>query len=90
MCLRILRTFLLPVLFAIALSPPSTFAQAPGDGEIAALKQHGFELFQAGKYADALPVAKRYAELIEGRYGLCSWTGFISPRRVGMSSETVG
>ena len=69
MCLRIVRKFLLPVLFAIALSPPSTFAQAPGDGEIAALKQHGFELFQAGKYADALPVAKRYAELIEGRYG---------------------
>ena len=23
-------------------------------------------------------------------YGLCGWTGFISPRRVGMSSDTVG
>ena len=47
----------------------SFHARAQSDADIAALKQHGFELYYAGKYAEALPVAKQYAELIERRYG---------------------
>ena len=27
------------------------------------------ELYQAGKYADAIPIAERYAQIIEARYG---------------------
>ncbi|MGA7324450.1 MAG: tetratricopeptide repeat protein [Rhodomicrobium sp.] len=44
-------------------------ADEQSDADIAALNQHGFELYYAGKYAEALPVAKQYAELIERRYG---------------------
>ena len=58
MRLRMLGLFLLSISFAIATLPP---ALAQRDAEITALKQHGIELFQAGKYAEALPVAKQYA-----------------------------
>jgi tetratricopeptide (TPR) repeat protein len=67
--LRALGVFLLSISFAIALALPPTLAQPVSDAEITALKHHGFELFQPGKYAEALPVAKQYAELIERRYG---------------------
>ncbi len=69
MRLRACVLLLLSLAFAIASVPPPALAQSPSDAEITALKQHGFELFKAGKYAEALPVAKQYAELIQKRYG---------------------
>jgi CHAT domain-containing protein/tetratricopeptide (TPR) repeat protein len=60
------KVLVMAMLIVIA-SPGGLRAQS--DADIAALKQHGFELYQAGKYAEALPVAKQYAEFIKGRYG---------------------
>lgn len=68
--LRIRRAVAKALVFAMLIaivSPVSVWAQS--DDDIAALKQRGFELYQAGKYDEALPVANQYAGVIEGRYG---------------------
>jgi hypothetical protein len=56
MRLRALRSFLLLVLFAIALSPLPTFAQLPSDAELLALNQRAIKLYEATKYAEAEPI----------------------------------
>lgn len=60
---------MLSVSIAIASALTPTLAQSFSDADLNALKRNGFELFYAGKYAEALPLAKRYAEVVEGRYG---------------------
>ncbi len=50
MRLQALKSFLLPVLFAIALAPPLAFAQSPGDAELQAMNSRVEELYPAGKY----------------------------------------
>ena len=69
MRLRAWKLFLLSISFAIAAALPPALAQSPSDADISSLKQHGFELYYTGKYAEALPAAKQYAELIENAYG---------------------
>ncbi len=60
---------LLPVLFAIALSPRPAFAQSPSDAELKAMSSRVVELYQAGKYDQAIPLAERYAASTAARYG---------------------
>jgi tetratricopeptide (TPR) repeat protein len=59
-------TLVLIALMTVFILPSSTRAQ-PSDTE--ALFRSMRELYQSGKYAEALPVAKRYAEAIKSRYG---------------------
>ena len=69
MRLRALRSFPLPVLFAIALAPPLALAQSPSDAELQAVNSRVIELYQTGKYAEAIPLARRYASGIKARSG---------------------
>lgn len=69
MRLQILRSFLLPVLFAIALALPPAFAQSPSDAELKAMNGRVAELFRAGKFGEAIPLAERYAAAAKARYG---------------------
>ena len=69
MRLRALRSFLLAILFAIALAPPPAFAQSPSDAELNAMGSRVTELYQAGKYGEAIPVQERYAAATAARYG---------------------
>ena len=59
MRLRALRLFLLPILFAIALTPPPAFAQSPSDAELKSMSSRVAELYQAGKYGDAIPLVEQ-------------------------------
>ena len=65
MRLRALRSFLLPVLFAIAVALPPAFAQSPSGAELDALYKRAGELFGAGRYAEALDMAEKRAAAIE-------------------------
>ena len=67
MRLRALRSFLLPILFAIAVVLPLTpaFAQSPSDAELDALHKRANELFEAGRYAAALDMAEKRAAAAE-------------------------
>ncbi len=67
MRLRALRSFLLPILFAIAvaLALPPAFAQSPGDAALDALHKRAGELFEAGRYAEALGMAEKWAAAAE-------------------------
>ena len=69
MRLRALRSFLLPVLFAVALSPPPAAAQSPSDAELKALNARVDSLYQEGKYGDAIPLAERSLAGSKARYG---------------------
>jgi len=69
MWLHALKLFLLSISIAIASALPPTLAQSLNDADLNALKKKGFELFYAGKFADALSLAKRHAEVVEARYG---------------------
>jgi CHAT domain-containing protein len=69
MHLRAFRSFLLTLLFAIALAATRAFAQAPGDAGLDALSNRVSDLYQAGKYREALPVAEQYAAAAKMRYG---------------------
>jgi len=51
--------FLMLLLEMVLLAP--TFAQAPSDAELKALKNRVILLYQTGKYTEAIPLAERYA-----------------------------
>ena len=59
MRLRAFRSFLLPVLFAIALSPPRPSPESPSDAELEALNQRAFALYNVANYAEAPPEPSR-------------------------------
>jgi CHAT domain-containing protein len=67
MRLRALRSFLLPVLFAIAVAPLPAVAQSPSDAELKAMNSRVIELYRAGKYGEAIPLAERYAAATAAR-----------------------
>ncbi|MGO9545556.1 MAG: tetratricopeptide repeat protein [Rhodomicrobium sp.] len=69
MPLRALRSFLLSLLFTIILTPPLAFAQLPSDAELTAINNRVIELYRAGKYGEAIPLAKQYAAAKGARYG---------------------
>ena len=64
MRLRVLRSFLLPILFAIAVAPPA-FAQSPSDAGLDALDKRAQELLEARRYAGALDMAEKWAAAAE-------------------------
>src|SRR5215475_8315527 len=55
------------VLLAEAVATGTTWAQS--DGELNVLYERVIELYNAGKYGEAIPLAVRYAEAIEARHG---------------------
>jgi tetratricopeptide (TPR) repeat protein len=69
MRLRVLRSFLLSVLFAIALSPLPIFAQSPSDAELSALDGRISTLYQAENYREAIPLAAQYLATAKARHG---------------------
>jgi CHAT domain-containing protein len=69
MHLRALRSFLLSVFLAIALAPPPAFAQSLSEAELLALNNRSVELYRAGKYNEAAPLAKRIAVATAASYG---------------------
>ena len=69
MRLRALRSFLLPILFAIALTPAPAYAQSPRDAELDALYSRISALYRAGKYDEAVPLAEQYVATAKMRYG---------------------
>jgi CHAT domain-containing protein/tetratricopeptide (TPR) repeat protein len=68
MRLRALRSFLLPLFFAIAPTLPPASAQSPRDVELSAMNRRVEELYQAGKYSEAIPLAERYMAATGARY----------------------
>ena len=66
---RVLRSFLLPIPFAIALALLPACSQSPRDTELDVMYSRVIELHQAGKYGEAIPLAERYAAATAARYG---------------------
>ncbi len=69
MRLRLLGVVLLLLSISIIAAPPPARAQAPGEAEIEALNDRVVELYQAGKYSEAIPLAERYAAAMKARHG---------------------
>ena len=69
MRLRTLRLLLLPIFFAAVLAPPPAFAQSPSKAGLEALNTRVIELYQAGKYGEAIPLAEQCAAASKARYG---------------------
>ncbi len=69
MRLQALRSFLRPIILAIALALPPAFAQSPGDAELKAMNSRIEELLEAGNYNEAMPLAERYLTAAAARYG---------------------
>ena len=44
-------------------------ARAQSDAELGALNRRAMELYEAGKYSEALPLSERFAAAIKARYG---------------------
>ena len=67
MRLPAMRSFLLPILFAIAVVLPlmPAFAQSTSDAELEVLDKRAGELFEAGRYAGALDTAEKWAAAAE-------------------------
>src|SRR5437016_140612 len=79
---RVALVALLPSLFLMV--PPVTVC-AQTDGNLEAFNRQVEQLYQAGNYAEAVPVAERYVALAKAQYGddhtefatAISWLGFI-------------
>ena len=65
MRLRTSRLFLLPIFFAAVPALPPAFAQSPSDASLEALNARVTELYKAGKYGDAIPLAEQYAAAVK-------------------------
>ena len=69
MRLRALRSFLLAVLFAIALNLPPATAKPLGDTEFLAVISRVVALYKAGKYDEAIPLAREFVAGTKARFG---------------------
>ncbi len=69
MRLSALRSFLLLVLFAIALLPHPAFAQSPSESELRDINERSLSLLQAGQYSEAMRLAKQLVAGTRARYG---------------------
>lgn len=54
------------LILAILLSPLAAQEQSP---ELDAIYKRGFELYQAGKYLEAIPIAEEYIGAAASRFG---------------------
>ena len=69
MRLRVWKLFLLSIAFAIAAALPPALAQSASNAELRALNSRSLSLYQAGKYAEAMPLAEQYVTGTKARYG---------------------
>jgi len=65
---RIHYGFLLPFGMMVAVVMLGS-VRAQSDEELKALNQRVIELYRAGKYTEAIPLAERYADAVKGRHG---------------------
>src|SRR6188474_648319 len=54
---------------SIAMSGWSRVQAQEQPPELAAIYKHGLQLYQAGRYAEAIPVAKEYIAVATAKYG---------------------
>lgn len=53
----------------VAMGPAPSPAQVQSDPELTALNTQVIELYRAGKFNEAIPLAQRYAEAMKSRHG---------------------
>jgi tetratricopeptide (TPR) repeat protein len=53
----------------VAMGPAPSRAQVQSDPELTALNTQVIELYRAGKFTEAIPLAQRYAEAMKARHG---------------------
>ena len=66
---RFRNGFVLACALVVAGIATAGSARAQSDAELEALNQRANELYQAGKYGEAIPLAERYSGAIETRDG---------------------
>ncbi len=63
------KLFLLSMVLAIAAALPPALAKSPSDDELDAINSRAVELYNAGKYNEAIPLEQRYEAAMAARYG---------------------
>ncbi len=66
---RALSSFLLLILFAIVLVSAPILAQSPSESELRDINERSLSFSQAGKYSEAIRLAKQFIAGIKARYG---------------------